>query len=108
MPTFEWAPTALVGTTRFYRIRLWDTPHGGYTIWMVPPLDATSYTYTGIPNTGFERLQPHRMYMWEMQAAIALDMTTSNAISIAANNGYTTTFPTVVPTQIFAFTTGDW
>ncbi len=107
-PTFAWAPTALVGTTRFYRIRLWDTPHGGYTLTITPPLDATSVTYTGIPNTGFERLQPHRMYMWEMQAAFALDMTTANAVSIAANAGYTTTFPTQVPTQIFAFTTGDW
>ncbi len=107
-PTFTWQPTAVVGTTQFYRVRLWDTPHGGYTITITPPLNTTSATYGGIPNTGFERLQPHRMYQWEVQAAIAIDVTTANAISIAANYGYTTVFPTQRAWEVFSFTTGDW
>ncbi|MEN3009890.1 MAG: carboxypeptidase regulatory-like domain-containing protein [Candidatus Bipolaricaulaceae bacterium] len=107
-PTFTWAPTALVGTTRFYQIRVWDTPHGGYTITITPPLNATSVTYTGIPGGPFERLQPHRMYQWEVRAAIAIDVTTANAVSIAANNGYTGTFPTLVHPDVRAFTTKDW
>ncbi len=106
-PTFTWAPTVVVGTTQFYRVRLWDTPHGGYTIAITPPLNATSVTYTGIPNTGFERLQPHRMYQWEIQAALAIDLA-ANAVSVAANNGYTGVFPTQVHPDVRAFTTADW
>ncbi|MCX7844871.1 MAG: carboxypeptidase-like regulatory domain-containing protein, partial [Candidatus Bipolaricaulota bacterium] len=106
-PTFTWEPTALVGATRFYRIRIWDTPHGGFTITIPPPLDATSVTYPGIPGGPFERLQPHRMYQWEVQAALAID-TVANAVSIAANNGYTGVFPTLVHPDVRAFTTQDW
>jgi len=107
LPTFTWAPTALVGTTQFYQVRVWDTPHGGFSLTITALLNATSVTYTGIPGTGFERLQPHRMYQWDVRAALGIDLD-ANAVSVATNFGYTAVFPTQVPWEIFSFTTGDW
>ncbi len=107
-PSFTWAPTATVGTAQFYQVVIWDYPHGPATGVLISVLGATSTTYTGIPGTRWERLQPHRMYHWEMRAALAYDVTTANAISIATNQGYTTVFPTQTPWEIFTFTTGDW
>jgi hypothetical protein len=107
LPTFTWTPTVVLGTARLYQVRIWDTPLGGFVITSGALADVTSWTYPGIPGTGFERLQPHRMYQWEVQAAIAYDDAAS-AVSVAANNGYTGVFPTLVHPDVRAFTTGDW
>jgi hypothetical protein len=47
------------------------------------------------------------MYHWAMRAALGIDLNL-NAVSIAVNDGYTTIFPTVKPTEMWIFTTGDW
>ncbi|MCX7750283.1 MAG: carboxypeptidase regulatory-like domain-containing protein [Candidatus Bipolaricaulota bacterium] len=107
-PTFTWAPTAIVGTTQFYQLAFWDMPHGDTAGIVIRVLNATSAQYTGISGSAWERLQPHRMYHWEMRAAFAIDVTTANAVSIATNNGYTTVFPTQTPWEIFTFTTRGW
>ena len=107
-PTFTWAPSpAAVGTTQFYQVAFWDMPHGSASGIVIRVLNSTSATYTGLSGTAWERLLPHRMYHWEMRAALGIDLTV-NAVSIATNNGYTTVFPTQKPWEIFTFTTGDW
>lgn len=105
-PTFTWAPTQVVGTTQFYRVWLWDTPHGGWAVIIRPPLNATSVTYPGIPGTPFERLQPHRTYQWQVDGALGIDLG-ANAVSVAINE-FTRVFPWLAPWENFTFTTGDW
>jgi hypothetical protein len=107
-PTFSWAPTATVGTTQFYQVLLLDTPHGGGAV-TLDVRDATSVTYAGIPGGPFERLQPHRVYQWEMRAALGIDTDTANAVSVATNSlWFTGVFPPQQPWEMFTFTTGDW
>ena len=106
-PTFVWAPTATVGTTQFYQMVFWDMGHGPANGIVIRTLNQTSATFTGLPGTAFERLIPHRMYHWGMRAALGIDIEL-NAVSIAVNDGYTTVFPTLKPTEMWVFTTGDW
>jgi len=108
-PTFTWTPSpGPVGTTQYYQMVFWDMGHGpanGVTI--KTPSNVTSVAYPGIPNSPFERLMPHRMYHWALRFALGVDLT-KNAISIAVNDGFTGTFPTVKPTEMWTFITGDW
>lgn len=106
-PTFTWSPTATVGTTQFYQIVFWDMGHGPANGIVIRTLNQTSATYTGIPGSLWERLIPHRMYHWGMRAALGIDLDL-NAVSVAVNDGYTTVLPTVKPTEMWVFTTGDW
>ncbi len=108
-PTFTWTPSlAPAGTTQYYQMVFWDMGHGpanGILIRAAP--NTTSVTYTGIPGTVWERLLPHRMYHWAIRFALDVDLS-KNAISIAVNDGYTTTFPTQKPAEMWTFITGDW
>jgi len=106
-PTFSWAPTTIVGTTQFYQMAFWDMPHGQAWGVLTSVLNATSTTFTGIPGGRWERLQPHRVYQWEMRAALGIDLA-ANAVSVATNIGYTGVFPTQTPWEMFTFTTRDW
>lgn len=109
-PTFTWAPTATVGTTQFYQMVFWDMGHGPANGILIRTLNQTSVTYAGIPGTRWERLIPHRMYHWAMLAALGIDLDL-NAVSIAVNDRYSTAdgiFPTVKPTEMWTFITGDW
>jgi hypothetical protein len=106
-PTFVWEPTTTVGTTQFYQMVFWDMGHGPANGILISTLNQTSATFTGLPGTRFERLIPYRMYHWAMRAALGIDLNL-NAVSIAVNDGYTTIFPTVKPTEMWIFTTGDW
>ena len=108
LPTFSWAPTATVGTTQFYQVVFWDRPLGDASGVLINALNATSATFTGIPGGGWERLQPHRVYQWEMRAALGIDTATANAVSVATNSGFTAVFPTQQPWEKFTFTTQDW
>ncbi len=113
-PTFTWAATPPPGTTQRYRVRIWDTPQGAWTLTLTAAPDATSVTYAGIPGTPFERLQPHRMYQWEVRTAIAYDSyARPTAVSVAVNHGPETgsewaRFPALVHPHCWTFTTGDW
>lgn len=108
LPTFTWKPVPEpMGESQFYQMVLWDMGHGPANGILIRTLGETSVTFTGLPGTAFERLQPHRMYHWAMRAAFGIDLT-QNALSIAVNDGYTTTFPTVKPTEMWTFITGDW
>jgi hypothetical protein len=105
-PTFTWEAVPVVGTRRLYRARIWDTPQGGFVVTSGDIFDVTSWAFTGIPGGPFERLQPHRMYQWNIMAAIAFDDPKS-AVSVAVNQMYAA-FPTLVHPEARAFTTKDW
>jgi len=110
LPTFTWEPTALVGTTQRYRVWVLDTAHGAPRYVVSGFLDnVTSWTFTGIPRTPYERLQPHRMYQWGIDLAIAYDdVTNPTAVSVAVNDYVLWAYPVQKPKELFTFTTRDW
>ncbi len=108
-PTFTWQPiNPPPGATLIYSIRIWDTPLGGSVVTSPTLVNVTSWTYPGIPGGPFERLQPQRMYQWQIRGAIAYDGAVS-AVAVTANQwGFAAAFPTQVPPGLPAFTTRDW
>lgn len=115
-PTFRWAPTQVVGTVQLYRLWLWDATHGwGWALISDYLLNQTEctwdelYVYPEYPTSGtpWERLQPHRTYEWYLDYAVAFDAPAWTAASVAVNDGVDPLFPTVLPADMFQFTTGE-
>jgi len=107
----------VVGTVQRYRLWLWDATHGwGWALISPYLLNQTQcswsqlYVYPGYSTSGtpWERLQPHRTYEWYLDYAVAFDAyPTWTAASVAVNDGVTSVFPTVLPADMFQFTTGE-
>lgn len=111
-PTFTWEPTQVVGTHQRYVWVLWDLAHGAGRFLWAELNNVTTHTFTGVPGTRYERLQPHRMYQWYIGEAFAYDdFYNPTAISIAVNAiRWLTRNPhlTLSEADLFTFTTGDW
>ncbi|RLE28488.1 hypothetical protein DRJ54_06465 [Candidatus Acetothermia bacterium] len=113
-PTFRWEPTRLVGNDRYYVWVLWDLALGAGYLLYGEFLNETEATWdeVGIPNSPYERLQPHRVYQWYIGEAVAYDdYDDPTAISIAVNDVSWVTGNSHFPlsaTDLFTFTTGDW
>ncbi len=113
-PTFRWQPTKPVGNDQYYVWVLWDLALGAGYLLYADFLNETEVTWAevGIPNSPYERLQPHRVYQWYIGEAVAYDdFADPTAISIAVNDVWWLTgnphFP-LPATDLFTFTTGDW
>lgn len=116
-PTFRWQPIQVVGNVQHYRLWLWDANHGWGWALISPVLQnqtqctwAELRVYPGYPTAGtpWERLQPNRTYEWYLDYAVAFDSYPGwTAASVAINDGVTTLFPTVLPADMFQFTTGE-
>ncbi len=113
-PTFRWEPTRIVGSDQLYVWALFDLALGG---WYLADLllNETEYQFTGVPETPYERLQPHRVYQWYIGVAIAYDdFDAPTAVSVAIQDGWSITgvpvpeVPVLPATDLFTFTTGDW
>ena len=113
-PTFRWQPTKLVGNDQYYLWVLWDLALGAGYLLIAEYLNETEAPWSdvGIPDSSYERLQPHRVYQWYIGEAVAYDdFNDPTAISIAVNDvSWLTGNPHInVPaTDLFTFTTGDW
>ncbi len=121
-PVFRWQPTRRVGNHQLYGAILWDTVLGEQGFWITPDppefgSDVLSWRwnqdgrYDGTP---WARLQPERVYEWEVAYALAVDdLEDPSAVSVAANRlGIAHPSIPIVPigieaTHNFTFTTGN-
>ncbi len=112
-PTFRWEPTKLVGNDQYYLWVLWDLALGAGYYLTAEFLNETEapWDVVSVPDSPYERLQPHRLYQWYIGLAIAYDdFADPTAVSVAVNDWWTTDYPYwgMPATDLFTFTTGDW
>ncbi len=115
-PTFTWEPTRLVGNDQVYTVWIWDLALGYWAYLSDYLVNETECTWEdvwlapGIPKEGtpWERLQPHRIYEWYVDSAVAYDdFADPTAVSVAVNDGVYADFIPVPATDKFSFTTGE-
>lgn len=115
-PTFSWEPTRLVGNDQVYTLWIWDSVQGGQFYLTDFLVNVTECTWDdillrpGMPptNTPWERLQPHRVYEWYIDSAVAYDdFSNPTAVSVAINDGVLGEYVGTPATDKFSFTTGE-
>ncbi len=118
-PTFSWEPTRLVGSDRVYTVVLWDLAQGHWVYTSDFLVNVTACAWDDMlidpgiskEESPWERLQPHRVYEWYVDSAVAYDnYADPTAVSVAANHIYMYMrhpYVSLPATDKFSFTTGE-